>query len=173
MAELEIHHEHHESDPLSQTIGIVAAVVAMLLAIVTIASHRTHTEAVLLNTNANDKWNFYEAQKMKFHNLQLGQDILGEMPQSAGVQQKLSRYATDMTKYNTQANKAQEEAHEIEADSRRVEEKAKKFDIGEGLLEIAVVMMSMFFISKKALFPVVGGIAAAIGVVMGAMGFLT
>jgi hypothetical protein len=72
MAELEIHHEHHESDPLGQTVGILAAVVAMLLAIVTIASHRTHTEAVLLNTNANDKWNFYEAQKMKFHNLQLG-----------------------------------------------------------------------------------------------------
>ena len=113
MAELEIHHEHSESDPLSQTIGILAAVIAMLLAIVSIASHRTHTEAVLLNTNANDKWNFYEAQRMKFHNLQLGQDILSAMPSTPDIQKRLGRYETDMTKYDSQSKKAESEAHGI------------------------------------------------------------
>jgi hypothetical protein len=173
MAELEIHHEHHESDPLSRTIGILAALIAMLLAIVSIASHRTHTEAVLLKTDANDKWNYYEAQRMKFHDLELGEDILNALPSTTGTQKNLARYAADKGKYDQRAKKAQAEAEQIEKDSTVIEEKALKFDFAEGLLEIAVVMMSMFFISKNKLFPVVGGIAAVIGLVLGGMGFLS
>jgi len=173
MAELEIHHEHAEHDPLSRTIGILAAVIAMLLAIVSIASHRTHTEAVLLKTDANDKWQYYEAQRMKFHNLELGEDILGALPPTAGTQKNLARYASDKTKYDDRAKKSQREAEQIEKDSTHIEEKALKFDFSEGLLEIAVVMMSMFFISKRKLFPVVGGISAAIGITLGALAFLT
>ena len=66
MAELEIHHEHESADPASRIVGIMAAVIAMMLAIVSIAGHRTHTEAVLLKTDANDKWSYYQAQRMKF-----------------------------------------------------------------------------------------------------------
>jgi len=167
MAELEIHHEHHESDPLSRTVGILAALIAML----SIASHRTHTEAVLLKTDANDKWNYYEAQRMKFHDLELGEDILNALPSNADTQKNLARYASDKIKYDQRARKSQSEAEQIEKDSTSIEEKALKFDFAEGLLEISVVMMSMFFISKKKLFPVVGGIAAIIGLVLGAMGF--
>jgi hypothetical protein len=143
----------------------------MLLAIVSIASHRTHTEAVLLKTDANDKWNYYEAQRMKFHDLELGEDILNALPSNADTQKNLARYASDKIKYDQRARKSQSEAEQIEKDSTSIEEKALKFDFAEGLLEISVVMMSMFFISKKKLFPVVGGIAAIIGLVLGAMGF--
>lgn len=173
MAELEIHHEHHESDPLSRTIGILAALIAMLLAVVSIASHRTHTEAVLLKSDANDKWNYYEAQRMKFHNLELGEDILGAMPTSDHIQKSLARYTSEKTKYDARAKQSPDEAQQIEKDSTHIESKALKFDFAEGLLEIGVVMMSMFFISKNMLFPIVGGIAAVIGVVLGAIGFFT
>ena len=54
MAELEIHHEEGEKhhDPLGQRVGIMAAVLAVLLAVVTIASHRTHTEAIIARSGA-------------------------------------------------------------------------------------------------------------------------
>ena len=58
MAELEIHHEHEvDKDPVGKKVGILAAVLAVFLAIVTIASHRAHTAAILSKTNANDQWN--------------------------------------------------------------------------------------------------------------------
>src|SRR5919112_1964440 len=65
MAELEIHHEGQESDPVGQRIGVMAAVIAVFLAAVTIMSHRSHTDAVIYKTEANDKWAFYQAKSIK------------------------------------------------------------------------------------------------------------
>src|SRR5437763_17218356 len=82
ISEIEIphhHHAHHEeeghgNDPLGRNVGILAAWFSVLLALVTIMSHRAHTEAVLLKTEANDKWPYYQARRLKFHNLELSVD---------------------------------------------------------------------------------------------------
>jgi len=50
MAELEIHHEGSASDPTGKKVGVLAGVLAVLLAVVTIASHRTHTAAIMHGT---------------------------------------------------------------------------------------------------------------------------
>jgi hypothetical protein len=174
MAELEIHHEGHESDPFGRNIGIMAAVIAMFLAIVSIASHRSHTEAVLLKTDANDKWSYYQAQRMKFHNLELGEDLLSSISNPGPeAQKRLQRYIADKAKYDKRSKEAQDDARAVEKQSDTVEQQALRFDFGEGLLEIGVVMTSMYFISKSKLFPVVGGIAAIAGVALGILGFLT
>ena len=173
MAELEIHHEGHESDPLGKKIGVVAAIISVFLGVVTIASHRAHTEGVLLKTDANDKWSYYQAQRMKFHNLELGEDLLGAIANPpAGTQKTLARYHADKDKYDKRSKQAQEQAEAIEKRSEVVEQKALKFDFGEGLLEIGLVMTSLFFISKNTIFPALGVILAVAGCVMGVLGFL-
>ena len=74
MAELEIHHEtEHEHDPMGQRVGVLAALLAVALAVVTIASHRTHTAAIMHKSEANDAWAHYQATRVKYHNLELGQ----------------------------------------------------------------------------------------------------
>ena len=66
MAELEIHHEHeHDADPLGRKVGVMAAVLAVLLAVVTIASHRTHTAAIIHKSGSNDQWAYYQATRIK------------------------------------------------------------------------------------------------------------
>lgn len=55
MAELEIHHDIEHHDNLGKTVGVLASLVAVLLAVVTILSHRAHTEAVLLKADTNNK----------------------------------------------------------------------------------------------------------------------
>ena len=76
MSELEIHHEVEAADPLGKKIGVLAAVLAVFLGIVTIASHRAHTNAVLLKSEANDRWSLYQSKRIKFHSLELGIDLL-------------------------------------------------------------------------------------------------
>ena len=76
MAELEIHHEGHESDGKGQMVGILAAVLAVALAIVSIMSHRTHTEAIITRSEANDAWSYYQAARIKAHNVELGLNLL-------------------------------------------------------------------------------------------------
>ena len=54
-----------------------------------------------------------------------------------------------------------------------MEHKALYYDIGEGLLEIALVLSSLYFIARKMLFPVIGIIAGLGGLGVAAFGFLT
>ena len=68
MAEFEIRHED-VPDPTGQRVGILAAVVAVALAVVTIASHRTHTAAIMHQSQANDAWSHYQSTRVKYHNL--------------------------------------------------------------------------------------------------------
>src|SRR5579871_1222166 len=71
MPELEIHHESgHAIDPIGQRVGVLAAALAVLLAVVTIASHRTHTAAIIHKANANDAWQHYQSTRVKYHNLE-------------------------------------------------------------------------------------------------------
>ena len=175
MAELEIHHEveHGESDPLGKTVGVMTAVLAVLLAIVTIMSHRAHTEGVLLKTDANDKWSYYQANRIKFHNLELGTDLINAMPgRTAEASDILARYAKDKEKYSKQAEKIQEEAKDLGKETDLLEKRALRYDFGEGLLEIGLILSSLYFISKSKLFPTVGLIASICGIAVALNGFL-
>ena len=174
MAELEIHHEHEGAeDPFGKTVGVMAAVLAVLLAIVTIMSHRAHTEGVLLKTDANDKWSYYQASRIKYHNLELGEDLINALPSKTAEAEKiLGRYEKDKEKYTKQAEKIQEDAKDLEKETGALEARALRYDFGEGLLEIGLILTSLYFISKSKLFPVVGLIASLSGIGVAASGYL-
>jgi hypothetical protein len=175
MAELEIHHEHEHGEPDSfgRTVGIMASVLAVLLAIVTIMSHRAHTEGVLLKTDANDKWSQYQANRIKFHNLELGEDLMNALPgKSPAADNLLARYARDKDKYAKQAQQIQEQALDMEKETTHLEARALRFDLGEGLLEIGLILSSLYFISKSKMFPAVGLVASIAGVALAIAGLL-
>jgi hypothetical protein len=173
MAELEIHHEVEGHDPMGKKIGVVASILAVFLAVVTIVSHRAHTEAVILKSDANDKWSFYQAKKIKFHNLELGEDLLNAMTtRTASADKMLERYASEKKRYEKESEKAQESAVETEKEASHIEAKALRYDFGEGLLEIGLVLTSLYFIARSGLFPVLGLISAAAGVAIACLGYL-
>jgi hypothetical protein len=166
MAELEIHHESEDAhDPRGQKVGVLAAMLAVLLAIVTIASHRAHTEGVLLKTDANDLWAFYQSKRIKFHSLELGEQLVSVLgPNNPGASKVIEKFRSEQVRYTQESKEAMAQAKEKGAESSRVERQALRFDFGEGLLEIALVLSSLYFISRKMLFPVVGIIAGVAGV---------
>lgn len=172
MAELEIHHEEGEKhhDPLGQRVGIMAAVLAVLLAVVTIASHRTHTEAIIARSGANDAWAHYQATRVKFHSLELGEDLLSALAPVNGAG-KLADYKKSKVKYEEQGKDIRKEAEEKEHETKAAEDRALRYDIGEGLLEIALVLSSLYFIAHKKLFPVVGIVAGIAGIAIAISGY--
>src|SRR5438552_18970871 len=172
MAELEIHHETEEShDPMGQRVGIMAAVLAVLLAIVTIASHRTHTDAIINRSEANDKWQQYQSTRVKYHSLELGEDLITTLA-PANAQEKLKEYQKNKAKYEDKGAEIKKEAEEKEAETKHAESRALRYDIGEGLLEIALVLSSLYFIARRQLFPGVGAVAGIAGVVVAVAGRL-
>ena len=55
------------------------ALLAVLVAIVTVMGHRTHTEAVLLQAKASDQWNLYQAKKIRQNDTELATDLLSAL----------------------------------------------------------------------------------------------
>jgi len=173
MAELEIHHEVEGADPFGKKIGILASVLAVLLGIVTIVSHRAHTDAVLFKSDANDKWSFYQAKRIKFHSLELGVDLLNAMTER-GPQATLTlaRYEKEKQRYTRESEEAQADARKMDDKASHVEDQALRFDFGEGLLEIGLVLSSLYFISRSKLFPAVGVVSALLGLAAAISGYL-
>jgi hypothetical protein len=172
MAELEIRSEGGaESDPMGQKVGVVAAVLAVMLAIVTIASHRTHTAAIIHKSTANDEWSHYQSTRVKYHNLELGQSLVTIFGAKSGDADKMmADYASQMKKYEAQGKEIQGKAQSLDDRTELDEDRALRYDIGEGLLEIGLVLSSLYFISKKKMFPVMGVLAGVSGLVIAATG---
>ncbi len=163
MAELEIHHEGHESDPFGQRIGVLAAIIAVFLAAVTIMSHRSHTDAVIYKTEANDKWAFFQAKSIK----RAQYDIAARVSSQSGSG-LVEEFKKESERYKREDEEIQKEAQEKEAETGLAERRALRYDVGEGLLELGLVLCSLYFISKKKLFPAVGIVSAGAGVLIAA-----
>lgn len=170
MAEVEIHAGHpHEGDALGKKIGITVGLIGIVLAIVTIASHREHTAAVVLKTEANDQWAYYQAKKIREHESSVGVTLIATLGSDAErVKSGTEKLEKDRAKYEHDAVDIQKLAEEKESEMSRAEARALRFDLGEGLLELGLVLSSLYFLAQKKLFPGIGVVAAIIGAAISA-----
>jgi hypothetical protein len=175
MAEVEIHTEHdHASDPFGRRVGVMVGVIGIILAVVTIASHRAHTATVIAKTEANDQWTFYQAKKIREHLLDVGAGLAGVLGGERDNVRELARgYLRDRDRYKSEAAGIEVAARAKEAQSASEERRALWLDVGEGLLELGLVLSSLYFLSKRRFFPLLGAIAAIAGTVVGVVGFMT
>lgn len=174
MPELEIHHEsEHSFDPTGQMVGVLAAFLAVVLAVVTIASHRSHTASIIHTSQGNDAWAHYQATRVKYHNLELQENLLAVLGTKGSAAEKmLSDTGSEERKYEDRGKEIQAEARRDEELSQADEHRALRFDLGEGLLEIGLVLSSLYFISRKKMFPLMGVTAGVAGAVIAATGLI-
>jgi Domain of unknown function (DUF4337) len=175
MAEVEIHTEHseHSTDAFAQGVGVAVGVIGIILAIVTIGSHRAHTQAVINRTEENDQWSFYQAKKIREQVLVVGADLVRALPSDESKAQAIvDRYTQQSSRYAQETKDIEKEAHASHAETVREEGRAVRLDLGEGFLELGLVLSSLYFLSKRKFFPVIGITAAVIGTVLGVIGFL-
>jgi hypothetical protein len=172
MAEIEVKPEH-AADPNTRRVGITVGVVGILLSVVTIAGHRAHTQAVIHRTESNDEWAYYQAKKIREYTSEVTVSVLqtlaADPAKTVAPVQKLNA-ARD--KYAADAEKIQEDAKRKDEESDVEERRALRFDIGEGLLELGLVLCSLYFLARNGFFPIFGVLAAAAGTAMGILGFL-
>jgi hypothetical protein len=172
MAELEVSPEH-ASDPKSRTVGILVGIIGIFLSVVTIASHRAHTQAIIERTQVNDDWAFYQAKKIRATTSDAALSVLqalGTDPAKyADTAQKLTA-ARDKELGDTK--KLEEQAHESQTKTDLEEQRALRFDIGEGLLELGLVLSSLYFLSRNLFFPAFGLLSAIAGLILGVLGWM-
>jgi hypothetical protein len=75
-------------------------------------------------------------------------------------------------KYAADAEKLQDDARGKDKETELEERRALFFDVGEGLLELGLVLCSLYFLARKAFFPALGIIAGIAGTALGIWGAL-
>jgi hypothetical protein len=173
MAEVEIHTGHeHGGDEFGRRVGVAVGIIGIVLAVVTIGSHRAHTAAVISRTEANDQWAFYQAKKLREHLLDVGAGLATALASDPSrVEALVQKFNKDRERYHHDGEEIQSEAKAKEAESAHHELRALRLDMGEGFLELGLVLSSLYFLSKRRFFPILGGIAAIIGSAYGVASF--
>lgn len=135
-------------------VALAICVLAALVAIVTVIGHRTHTEAVLMQARASDTWNEYQAKKIRQSQYAIATDMLSLQPNSDGeaVAKKLEDYKKHNEKWNDDLKEEQKQAGEFEAEVKKAEHQAGRYDLGEALLQIAVVLSSIALLTRQRAF---------------------
>ena len=166
-------HGEHGSDPLTLRVSVTIAILAVLVAAVTLLGHRATTEELLLQTQATDQWAFYQAKNIRLHEMQGYADLLGALaPQdkekTAEVREK---YLKEMERYGNDKDEIGEKARELEKERDVMSRRADRFDGGEVLLEIALVVCSITLLTKRPAFWYTGMLIGAAGVIVALTGF--
>ena len=166
--------EEGGSEPGSESlksISLAISILAVLVAMVTVLGHRSHTEAVLAQSRAGDTWNEYQAKKIRFDQVGIAMDLLSLQPNSNGeaVEKKLDDYRNHQHKWEEDLAESMNKAKEFEAEVEHAENQASRYDLGEALLQIGVVLCSITLFTRRRLYFLLGLGLGVAGVVCAAM----
>ncbi len=75
LQELHEHAEHAREHPDMAPVTLTMAVLAVMVAAVSLLGHRTHTEEIILQNKVTDQWAYYQAKNIRRHNDELFADL--------------------------------------------------------------------------------------------------
>ncbi|HEV2272996.1 MAG TPA: DUF4337 domain-containing protein [Acidobacteriaceae bacterium] len=172
--ELIENHEHAEHDRSLRPVAFAMSLLAVLVAITTLLGHRASTDAVLAQARASDQWNEYQAKRIRQHEAMLSSDLLSTLPladTAAGADLK-ARYHKNIEQWTAEVKEEAAQAHEFEAEVRRAERRANRFDLGEALLEIGLVITSISLLTRQRVYAFLGCAFGAAGVISAGLAFV-
>ncbi|MDR3741109.1 MAG: DUF4337 domain-containing protein [Terracidiphilus sp.] len=172
--ELQEHAEHGAHESAMRPVAFTMSVLAVLVAVTTVLGHRTHTEAVLNQNKATDQWNFYQAKKIRANDTALAQDLLSVVTiADKDAEKKIAQaYADHQAKWNDDLKEEQEKAKQLEEKVEQAEARANRFDLGEALLEIGLVITSVTLLTRRRAYWYFGMVFALGGIASAASAFL-
>ena len=155
-------------------ISLAISILAVLVAMVTVLGHRSHTEAVLMQARAGDQWNLYEAKKIRQDSLLVVIDQMALQPtvDAKATAAKLAEYKAHIAKWSDDLKDEQKTAQGFEDEVKKAEAKAVRFDLGEALLQISVVLSSITLFTRRRSFFVGGLTLGVAGLIVAASAWL-
>jgi len=179
------HIEHHQHAAhlggFDRNVAMSMAIIAALLATVTMLSHRSHndtirlqTEANILRTQATDEWGYYQAKNIRRHAYQSNLEILAMMPRASGNDERYAKTTLDWEKqldtYRKELPDHKDKAEKLSTDSEKkmdesveTHHRGDRFDVAELAAELGLVLCSLAVLTKRSNFWWLGIVSAVIG----------
>ena len=165
---LELPEKVHRS--LERRIGVTMALMAALLASVTLMGHRLHTEEVVLQTRLADQWAYYQAKNTRAQ--MYANDAAMVALQGATGAALAADWRDKAEQEREQADAIRRHNDDLDHETERAATRATMFDRSEVFLEIGIVLCSIALLTGGVRFWFGSFVIAAAGVALGAAGFL-
>jgi Domain of unknown function (DUF4337) len=147
-------------------VAFTMSVLAVLLAVTTVMGERKHAGAIIAQNQATDKWNEYQAQKIRDYNTQLTSDLLSvvALDNKDATAKIVKAYADHQKKWAGDLAQDQAAATALEAKVKTGEAQSDRYDLGEVLLEIGLVITSITLLTRSRIYWYLGIVASALGI---------
>jgi hypothetical protein len=170
---IELPESHHEDHPLVIPVSITISIMAVFVAGVSLLGHRAHTEGLRFETQAASRWAQYQAKSIRLHEDHEALDIvrLGASLNKELAEELKEKYAKEIEHYESDKEDVTQEAKNLENERDLTVRQADRFDGGEALLEIGLVICSITLLTKKKYFWIGGVLIGVVGIALAATGF--
>jgi hypothetical protein len=162
--------EHPDLAPITLTM----AVLAVLVATVSLLGHRTHTEEIILQNKVTDQWAYYQAKNIRRHTDELFADLTTVVASkdAEGVAKLQEKYRAEADRYRDEQKELDKEARATERETELARRKGDRFDLSEVFLEIALVITSITLLSGRRMFWHLGLLMATAGIIVAASAWI-
>lgn len=161
-------HVHHAQEPFDKLVAGTMAIIAALLAMVSVLGLHFVSEKLLNQQLNSDQWSYYQAKNIRRYSAQVARDLL---VQAKAGPELTAKYANDIARYDKDMESIQEKAKDYEKERDVDSRRAERFHIGEVFLEVAIVLSSLTILTKRRFWYVAGIASAIIGIAAAAIAF--
>lgn len=160
VAEEAQHHASHSSSKASKFIGLMISILALFLAISEMLGKSAQTQALVLNIQVSDTWNFFQAKTIR-------QTVVRTAVENAKIEQPANKEATDKQISTWQAtidrwesepatNEGRKEltakAKGLERDRDEYLSRYHAYEIASLILQLGIVLASVALLSGLMIF---------------------
>jgi hypothetical protein len=157
----------HAKEPFDKKVAASMAIIAALLAIVSVGAHFYTTEELLEQQRASDQWAFYQAKDIRRYDSEIALDIL-KASKAEALEERLKHYSQNGERYDNDRKEIQNQARELEDESKLHGRRAFRLEIGEIFLEIGIVLASLAILAKMPTVWYFSLLSAAVGLCISA-----
>ena len=171
--ELKEHAEHAKENPALAPVSVTMAILAVLVAVVTLLGHRSHTEEVVLQAKASDQWAYYQAKNIRRHEDEIVADVSSVQPtiDAAALGKLREKYSEKASRYKDEQKDIEDKTREMKGKVATERNRADRYDLAEVFLEIGLVITSITLLSGRRFFWLLGIALGGIGIVLAVTGF--
>jgi len=173
-------HELHEraegghSEPDLAPVSVTMAILAVLIAAVSLFGFRSHDDEILAMTKATDQWSYYQAKDTRQHTYEILLDLSAadESPNNPKAAEVRKKYAAEIDRYKKQGDQIQSDARSLEQQAENAGRRGDRLDVGEGFLEAALVVASLTILTRRKAYWFGGILLGIVGVGVALSSFL-
>jgi hypothetical protein len=155
-------------EPFDKKVAATMAILAAVLAVVSVAGQIMISEELKEQQKASDQWSYYQAKSIRRYQSEVARDLFAGMK----LTDQSEQYQKNSEKYRQDDEEIQKEAQGLERESHLRGRQALGFHFGEVFLEFSIVLASLAILSKRGSLWYVSILSGTVGVVVAATIYL-